>query len=114
MNVPAKKYNLSVARGNMAKEVLERNIDYAIAVMRKKVLIASGTMARNIWIEKVDEISKNRAKSDLVMPMGKFKGQKVDSLPNWYLMWFKDNMKWDYNLIEIQKYILLNLNFIKH
>lgn len=107
------KYNLSVARGNKAKEILHRNIDYPIAVQQKKMLIASGTMPRNIWIEKVDEISKKRAKSDLTMPMGKFKGQKIDSLPNWYLLWVKDNLKWDYNLIPIHKYILDNLDHIK-
>ena len=107
------KYNISVARGNKTKEVIASNIDYPIAVMKKKMLIAAGTMARNIWIEKVDEIPKDRPKSELVMPLGKFKNQKVDSVPSWYLLWFKDNMKWDFNLIEIHKYILNNLNVIK-
>jgi hypothetical protein len=47
-------YNLSVARGNKAKEIILRNVHYGIAAMERKKLIASGTMRRNCWIEKID------------------------------------------------------------
>jgi len=47
-------YNLSVARGKYAKEVIMRNVHYGIAAMKRKQLIACGTLRRNVWIEKVD------------------------------------------------------------
>lgn len=47
-------YNVSLARGKCAKEIVMRNVQYGIAALKRKQLIASGTIRRNIWIEKVE------------------------------------------------------------
>jgi len=47
-------YNVSLARGKYAKEVVMRNVPYGIAALKRKQLIASGTIRRNIWIEKIE------------------------------------------------------------
>ncbi len=47
-------YNLSVARGNKAKEIIMRNVQYGIAALERKRLISAGTLRRNCWIEKVE------------------------------------------------------------
>lgn len=47
-------YNVSLARGKYSKEIVMRNVPYGIAAMKRKLLIASGTLRRNVWIEKIE------------------------------------------------------------
>jgi hypothetical protein len=50
-----KKFNLELARGKFSKEVILRNVDYGVAVWKKKQLIANGNvMARNVWITPIN------------------------------------------------------------
>lgn len=55
---PTQLYNVSLARGKYSKEIVMRNVPYGIAAMKRKQLVAEGTLARNIWITKI-ELPKN-------------------------------------------------------
>lgn len=45
-------YDVQVCSGSRLTHVMFRGLQYGVAVMKKKVLIASGTMKRNVWIVK--------------------------------------------------------------
>ena len=46
------KWDLQVWNGNKKQSTPLINVDYAIAALKKKQLIAQGIYARNIWIVK--------------------------------------------------------------
>ncbi len=48
-----------------------------------------------------------------IMPMGKFIGYKMQDVPAWHLLWFKDNVPATYANQSIHDYIKENLKVLQ-